>query len=90
MILGNTHSTDEGLAIDLCRTVLAAGPTDKAADLWKELRVAEKCRHGGGSYNLPGLVAELRAKFRLKEHPNCSRCSITAVESGYQHKEHAG
>jgi hypothetical protein len=68
---GDPQSTDEGLAIDLCRTVLAAGPTDKAGDLWKELReLAEKCRHGGGSYNLPELVAKLRTKFSLKEHPN--------------------
>ena len=63
--------TDEGLAIDLCRTVLVAGPTDEAANLWKELRVlADEMSSEWGQLQFAALVAELRSKFNLKEHPN--------------------
>ena len=68
---GSPHSKDEGRAIDLCRTTLAGSSVDAAEALWHEIsRLSGVCRRAGGSYDLPRLVAKLRQKFNLKEHPN--------------------
>ena len=64
-------SSDETAAIADCQQCLASGDSTNGRDLWERLvGIADKKRPAGGSLDLPGLLAELRAAFTFADHPD--------------------
>ncbi len=64
-------SADEGTALAACQSLLRSGGIAAAADLWDRLLcIAADNRRHGGSVDLPGLVANLRGRFDLHDHPD--------------------
>jgi hypothetical protein len=81
-------SRDEAAALAACQSLLRTGDPATAADLWDRLlRIAADNRGRGGSVDLPGLLAALRGRFELRDHPDfradwatLGRCSREAID----------
>lgn len=64
-------SEDEGKAVEICRSALTHGETERAFSLWTELqRIAADGRATGASYDLRGLLIKLRGHYDFKNHPD--------------------
>jgi hypothetical protein len=64
-----SHARSDALAAS--RAVLRSGSADEALSLWDFLvGVAARKRGRGGSIDLPELLARLRARFALRDHPD--------------------
>jgi hypothetical protein len=69
-----TPSRDHALALADCQRLLRSGDAVEAARLWDRLiGIADSKRPAGGSIDLPQLLAELRAEFDLRDHPDYRR-----------------
>jgi hypothetical protein len=74
-------SSTEQEAIAACRNIVASGKPEDAESLWKALvGRAEGARLAGATITLEGLWAELRVRFRLKDHPDFT-ASVGALTS---------
>jgi hypothetical protein len=74
-------SPTEQEAIAACRGIVASGKPEDAESLWKALvGHAESTRLAGGTIALEELWAELRVRFRLKDHPDFT-ASVGALTS---------
>jgi hypothetical protein len=69
----NTPSRDHDRALGDCQSVLRSGNADEAKSLWSRLVEIADARRAGGSLDLPGLLAELRDAFDLRDHPDYRR-----------------
>jgi hypothetical protein len=69
----NTPSRDHDRALCDCQRVLRSGDADEAKSLWFRLVAIADARRAGGSLDLPGLLAELRDEFDLRDHPDYRR-----------------
>jgi hypothetical protein len=66
-------SEDSESAISRCKRVLVGESPDEAHELWQTLvERAGKSRLGDGTIDLPQLWQELRARFKLHDHPDFS------------------
>ncbi len=72
--LQQQSSGDLAQAIRWCREALESGDLVAAAGLWQALLgITSDHRVEGGQIDLAGLLALLRDRFRLKEHPDYRR-----------------
>ena len=79
-------SPTEQEAILACRGIVAGGKPEDAESLWKALvGHAESMRLAGGTIALEELWAELRVRFRLKDHPDfaASMGALTSLSVDY-------
>lgn len=66
----NAPSRDQDHALRDCQSVLRSGDADEAKSLWSRLVAIADAKRAGGSIDLPGLLAELRNEFDLRDHPD--------------------